>query len=543
MFTYYHCYHPETWEAQCRLGFVGENSGIRFAQSMFIDKELKFNELAKKDSPLYKILKEGKYPFYIDRLQGGTFLEEYPYDQELVDDLCQENFLGFQMHEWLSNYSQDIRRVEQANPESWTAEAITEAVLREHPFPCLFLESMNAKEMEMYGAPQTYEEFIVNGRRLLESRLAYTKGRLLTCNAGYMATKMELERGVKHFMPEIGAQINNTRIQMAYSRGMAKAYGVSFGTYYEPWANDPFSACCYQRDNRNEWGLKNDGSFPFETKGENGGSSRSLQNRLHIYSYVVGASFMAEEWGMCNTFYDWKSFEVSPYGKIKLDFLEFTRKYPNIGKMLTPIAAVLPQELDTLDEYLAVNGTHLSRPVQDEALRAKIVHMNEELRKIFCRSHDMLGKEHVVRNYIVPDGVDIVHEDRIPENEYTYLVDLTGNKAFAQTHSNCISTDEVEEKLYELLPCRVEGGLHYVINCAHDCYYLTIFNHSGVLRSVEEGERYLPEADRTVEVVFKNASNVLTKLEGNGTLTLQDGKTLVYVPAGGWFFGKFDKGE
>ena len=543
MFTYYHCYHPETWEAQCRLGIVGENSGIRFSQSIFIDEELKFNQLAQKDGDLYKILKEGKYPFYIDRLQGGVFLEEYPYDQTLVDDLCRENFLGFQMHEWLSNYSQDIRRVEQAKPESWTAEAITEAIFREHPYPCLFLESMNAKEMEAYGAPQTYEEFIANGRKLLESRIAYTKGRLLTCNAGYMATKMELERGVKHFMPEIGAQINNTRVQMAYSRGMSKAYGVTFGTYYEPWANDPFSACCYQKDNRNEWGLKNDGSFPFETKGENGGSSRSLQNRLHIYSYVVGASFMAEEWGMCNTFYDWKTFEISPYGKIKMDFLEFTQKYPNIGKMLAPIAVVLPQELDTLDEYMAVNGTHLSRPVQDEALRKKIIHMNEEMRKIFCSSYDMLGKEHVVRNYIVPDAIDIVHEDRIPENEYTYLVDLTGNEAFAQRHDNCIGAEEVKDKIYELLPCRVEGELHYVINCADDCYYLTVFNHAGVLRSVEEGERYLPEADRTVEVIFKNADNTLTKLEGNGTMTVQNGKTLVYVPAGGWFFGKFNKGE
>lgn len=40
--------------------------------------------------------------------------------------------------------------------------------------------------------------------------------------------------------------------------------------------------------------------------------------------YVLGTK--SEEWVMCNTFYNWKDFELTPYGKIKLDFLNIIKK-------------------------------------------------------------------------------------------------------------------------------------------------------------------------------------------------------------------------
>lgn len=38
------------------------------------------------------------------------------------------------------------------------------------------------------------------------------------------------------------------------------------------------------------------------------GSSMSLLRRIFYYAFLAGAKFLAEEWGACNTFYDWNDF-------------------------------------------------------------------------------------------------------------------------------------------------------------------------------------------------------------------------------------------
>ena len=36
---------------------------------------------------------------------------------------------------------------------------------------------------------------------------------------------------------------------------MTRKDGRSFGIYYEPWGGAPFSACCYHKEKKNEWGI------------------------------------------------------------------------------------------------------------------------------------------------------------------------------------------------------------------------------------------------------------------------------------------------
>jgi hypothetical protein len=55
------------------------------------------------------------------------------------------------------------------------------------------------------------------------------------------------------------------------------------------------------------------------------------------------------------------------------------------------------------------------------------------------------------------------------------------------------------------LPCYVEGGAHFVVNeCTEGGYYLSIFNHSGIRRTVADGESILPEAKKALSITFKN---------------------------------------
>ena len=80
MFTYLHCYLPETWAAQERAGLINANAGIRFCQSIDIEEHLKFNRLAARDGELFALLREayGKTPAVADmnrlRAEFGRFL-------------------------------------------------------------------------------------------------------------------------------------------------------------------------------------------------------------------------------------------------------------------------------------------------------------------------------------------------------------------------------------------------------------------------------------------------------------------------------------
>ena len=110
MFTYYHCYMPQTWEAQERCGLIDEHAGVRFVEAVTLPEELKFNRLAAEGTPFYRLMCEQRLPMYIDRLQGGVYMENYAYDQALVNryrELLGERFIGFQMHEFMSNFAND----------------------------------------------------------------------------------------------------------------------------------------------------------------------------------------------------------------------------------------------------------------------------------------------------------------------------------------------------------------------------------------------------------------------------------------------------
>lgn len=542
MFTYFHCYMPETWDAQLKAGFIDKTSGIRFAQSLMLSEGRKFNNLAKRDGILWNIIKENKYSLYIDRLQGGCYYEGYDFNMTLVEDyknLLGHKFMGFQMHEWLSNYRSDLKKLGDAACEDWSEQGIKDAIFRSFPYPHLFLEAHSAREMAENGRPEGWQTFFCHGEKLFKKRQDYTGGMLLPCDSAYMAPKLEISLGARALMPEVGAQIRDTRVQLAYTRGMARAAKIPFGVYYEPWGGRPFSACCYHSEGKNEWGIGTNTDFPFETMGENGGSSRSLQRRIHLYSYLSGAEFISEEWGMCNTFYDWNDFELTPYGRVKLEFLDFCKKIPFVGRHFTPIAIVLPRDLQVLENIHEKKDLHFDYPVEKE--KAKSLRLvREGICSLLSLASDMEGDEtKIMINSPIPDAFDIVHEDCTDAlKNYEYLVDLSGSSDFSKKHRNICSVQEAPELLKSLMPCSVRGAVHWFVNRIEGAWLLVIFNHSGVERSVEKGERYLFDCAETVKVSVKSGAE-LKKLAGDGKLRAEQGEYSVDLPAGGWVLAAF----
>lgn len=538
MFKFIHGYLPGVWEAQVSQGLVGENDGVRFCQNIMLKEELKFNNLAAKGSELFQILADRKCVFYIDRIQGGVYIDEYEYDQELLKeykDMLGENFWGFQMHEWLSNYYYDVfGKMKDLPEDKWNKENIQAYIFEKYPFPYLMLESMTAQEMADAGLPKTGEQLYHNMTEIYKKRMQV--GELLPCDSAFLAYGFEISMGAKRLMPEVGSQTRDARLQICYARGMTRKAGRSFGVYYEPWGGDPFSACCYHTEGKNEWGIGESSDFPFETQGPNGGSSRSLQKRIFLYGYLSGAEFMSEEWGLCNVFYDWKDYKLSPYGQVKKEFLEFTRKYKDIGDKLTPIAAVLPSDLMVLDNVYD-DTLYCGMKTQNE----KLAKAKQGVRELFTTSLAMLGSDgeiSTLKNSDIPDAIDLLNFDADVLQRYKYLIDLTGNSEFAKNYANICSIADVKSLLKSLLPCYVEGNAHWLINeCTSGGYYLSVFNHSGIERTVQKGERQMDEAKTVVEISLKENMQ-LCVCEGEGVLSIEDGKHYLTIPAGGWAFIK-----
>lgn len=538
---FFHPYHPETWDAMIACGLVREGDGVRFPQSLLVKKELAFNAQTR-GSKLYEYLKKTRAPLYIDRLQGGTYIEEYPYDMALVDEyreMLGENFYGWQMHEWLSNYRSDLTRVADVPDDQWSVEAIKRAVFAKYPGKYLFLEAMSAEEMFAHGKPKNVDEYKANMFDIYRRRLQ-THGELIPCDSFFIGYDFEFKNGARVVMPEVGAQTPDVRLQVSYARGEAKAYGKAFGVYYEPWGGSPFSACCYQKDEKNEWGIGESSDFPFVTAGPNGGSSRSLQWRIFLYAYMSNAAMISEEWGLCNTFVDWENFELSPYGKVKLDFINFMQKYDDVGAKLTPAAVVLPEQLDVLcnirEPYL-----HCGQKI-DSKLRCRLEHIKDGVKRVFSTPTEFLGTEYkTMINSEMPDAVDMFNAGE-GKNElvgsYKYLIDLTCDKEFAAAHENCVKIDDLATLLRDALPCTVDG-LHWLVNeRVGGGYYLTVFNNIGIERTVANGEVALPEGERSAKVTFKNGA-APTLLESDGKLTPCGDAYTLTLPAGGYAFIRF----
>lgn len=536
MFHFLHGYLPDLWEAQVENGLVGEHDGIRFCQNILLKDELKFNRLAAKGGALYNIVAQRQCPFYIDRLQGGTYIDEYPYDEALLNDykdLLKDNFWGFQMHEWMSNYRYDVfEKLKELPADEWTEEKIKAHIFKKFPYSCLFLEAATAREMAQLGKPESFAAFYKNITLLYQKRLQL--GELIPCDSAYLAYAFEISCGAKRIMPEVGAQSPDARLQISYARGMTRSEGRSFGVYYEPWGGSPFSACCYQREGKNEWGIGESADFPFETCGENGGSSRSLQKRIFLYGFLSGAEFMSEEWGLCNVFYDWNDFVLSPYGQAKKEFLEFTRCYTDIGEKIAPIAVVLPKDLMVLDSIYDEEH-YCGFPVDAPALAS----IKRAVREVFAASYEMLGTEtKTLKNSPIPDAVDLLNADAGDLSRYDLLINLTGDPQFAPSSRLC-AIDDIVPKLKNILPCFVEGPAHWLVNaCTSGGYYLTVFNHSGIQRTVAKGEYPLPEAQTTVTLSFKGGQTPQL-CEGKARLQKTALGYELTIPAGEWAFIKF----
>lgn len=572
---FFHVYNEECFVGLEKNGLINQDSGFKIQNVFSVPANRQFNNIATKDGALYHLLRDGNFPFYVDRIAGGVTYFPYAYDQKLIrtyKDLLGDWFLGFQLHESGSNRRGDWNTLTKiSGKEPYDREFLHQKLLSDYAVTDdgIRLHNLSQDSIDFYATQrfaETFGEFTEEMKDMFRRRMEEVQGRILPCDSHYLATKIQNDLGMQTFMPEVGCQIAMMRVAVALARGIAKAYGKTWGTYYECWRATPeyvYSMPVFNYTPINEWYLTQE-KHPddFTTQGANGGSSRLLQNRIYYHALMSGADYFSEEWGLNCSYTDMQEFSLSDYGKVKKDFINTAQGLRGIKAMI-PFAIVLPQAYSTVEIPDAFNpytlgnhrSTYLDLPITDSE-KDYIGHVEDVIKLFFARNHAPIGNEgHTLTNSRFGDIVDIIYDDT-PEaalHQYEYLIDATKEGAFAKTHAGSAlrileSSDletlarNVEKLLPDVLPCYVDDLCWLVSTDSASNRYLSIFNNEGNERSTENGDTLIAEADRTVTVTFKETVNLCVVKEGNRKISIQKqngNRYCVEIPAAGFVVLKF----
>ena len=550
MIAFMHTYAENVFPALVKNNLWREGDGLKLMHKPGFLPPYDFNLIAAAGGKLETLLRDLRCPFYIDRLQGGLGRTDiYPYDITLTryyESLLGERFLGFQMHEWASNLRSDEKRireliqkegVEARDPAAW--ERLWDRV-QAGTLP-LFLEAYTAAEWRKRPLFSGLSSFLKETRLLYDKRVRNTPGNLIPADSYYMAHRTEIENGAKLLLPEAGWQIPNLRAQLAFTRGMAKAANVPWGIYYECWQNTEgygFTIPYALRQGQDEWRedlltKANGAALPFE-KREHGGSSLSLLARAWRLAYFSGAGCLAEEYGVCNTFRDLKEAALSPYGEAKRDFLRFTEAFPDIGTPFTPVAVVLPKTMELLD--ITFGDRWLDYPLSSQGsplTQAQWQVFRHTMETVFgsAGAHGNMG--HVLKCGGLPGVCDIVYEDTPDINKYEYLIDLTFDGAFANTHRNVVSPAQADALLDSLLPCRTGGGLFAAYNRTASGWRVLVMNNDGIRHDDFLPDEKIKDAAVRTALAVKPGLTV-RRAAGEGELIKGGDAYTLALDAGDW---------
>lgn len=564
---FFHVYNDKYFEGLVKNNLINKNTGFKIQHCFTVPEDLKFNRFAAKGSKLHSMIKEGRYPFYIDRFSGGIAWHEYSFDKALIREYAEllgDWFLGIQLHETGSNrrYSEWgnlIRKMGSKGP--YDLEELKKTMLNKHRSEAMGkpMYDLTTDGPEVYAKlryAETPAEYFAEMRELFSRRMEQLEGHVLPADSGFAAIKMENDLGMKSFMPEVGAQIPQMRQQVALTRGIAENAGKTWGVYYECWfhrKDTGYSMPCFNSEPGNEWYLPQElHGDDFTSYGEAGGSSRLLQRRIMYYALMSGAHYVAEEWGLNCSYNDMNDFTLSEYGEVKKEFIN-TAEELGFMKAIAPFAIVLPCDYEVLeivgkyeDYRMGVHrDAYMGIPLDAEQ-KAYFGHIQDVLRLVYAQLDETYGNEgHTLTNSRLGDFFDIIYEDAGEEvfKKYAYLVDSTKEGNFAKAHSDLKVLDssdlgkleaDIKKLSPEVLPC-VCDGLHWLLSVGEDGKrYLSLFNNEGNERDMKLGDIIDHRADRRVKVTFRDAAqlNVVRSFCDGIQLERVDDRTwYVTVPA------------
>lgn len=564
---FFHVYNEDCIKGLEKNGLINKDTGFKLQHCFAVPKERLFNNIAQIGGTLHSLIKRDHIPFYVDRIAGGITYYPYQFDKKLIKEyrnLLGDEFLGFQLHESASNrraYEWSVLRNKIGSNGPYSVEELRRklksayAVTREGEY----LTDMTHDSLEYFAGrtyAQTLPAWLDEVREMFLRRMDDTDGNILAVDSYYLFTRMQNELGVRTFMPEVGFQICLMRQAVALARGMAKANGKKWGTYYECWRADrdeqgtfTFNMPCFNSDPINEWYLTQE-THPddFTSHGSNGGSSRLLQERIYYHTLMSGADYFSEEWGLNCSYTNMQTFELSPYGQLKKDFINQALDMQGVQATI-PFAIVLPKAYECMivpdsfqvHTYRVHNEQYMDVPLTKDEI-AYYGHIEDVLKLFFAqRNPPTYGNEsHVLTNSRFGDVADIIYEDCSDEafSRYAYLIDASLDSSFTRAKAgkglNILESrdlDALEQTMDALIPKTMPAyadSLHWLVSTDDKGRrFITVFNNEGNHRTSAQGDVINHQFDHKVKItlnvpgslkIFKNTREDL-HLEKTGKNT------------------------
>ena len=78
---FFHVYNDKHYKGLEKNGFLNKDTGFKIQHAFRLPNDIKFNDIAKKGGTLHTLIKDGKIPFYVDRISGGTTWHDYNFDK------------------------------------------------------------------------------------------------------------------------------------------------------------------------------------------------------------------------------------------------------------------------------------------------------------------------------------------------------------------------------------------------------------------------------------------------------------------------------
>lgn len=551
-------YHPDYWEGLRRRGLLRGDIGVRFVQTPWGDDVSHFNRAAAKGTPVHRLIHEHGYGLLVDRGVGGCAYLRHEFDRALLDDYARRlgaRLLGVQLHEWMGAVGHMAAAALKHGPRA----------LRDSPITGDLFDEAGLGTLETYGRRYPLADlraFMAECELfygLMHRRFA---GYVNLVDSGAQSYYQGLQLGARHVMPELGNQTPLSRLQVAYARGMARAFGRPWGSYYECWGGSPFSVTCYT--GQTLWrmpGQAGVGEGEGIRHGGAGGSARSLQRRLLLFSWLAGAMNFAEEWGDSNTFHDWTRYDLTPYGQVIADYLDLADAVQP-GEPATPVALVVdpsstPLEVSLLANWIGKRFRLFPLTERDQALRPWLTALYWPADPPTVGHHPTRGNDWFnLTNTPWPDAFDIVPSDAAAAafDRYAALLylgdDETAVKARLRTYRGQWLSREggLDATLARLrawlrthLPVWVEGDCQWTLNRHGADWLLAVFNNEGIHRTATGGEVACDALTRDVRIAFPTSPAELAEI-GTGT-GLAGRRTACKQGAGGSFTATLRPGQ
>ncbi len=362
---------------------------------------------------------------------------------------------------------------------------------------------------------------------------------------------------------EIGENINNYQMLLAFNRGAAREYGKPWFVDVSAWHSGGIT----DYSDFKVWG---------DASGPNRGHSLSLYRRSYFMSYMAGADAVAAEAGAVNFFYDTDPINVggedvlrlSPLGEVGKEFYNFTLQHPDPGVPYTPFAVYLDHGHGTYigngaikrayNFFLYNSGDHMSwwlfhmlypngwditasgnnesgtmvgsyhGDLYDVVLQnATTETLSKYPAVIMSGDIDLTSSENeYLRQYVANGGILVMNSaymDQlswvgygVPVSPLSFCVKNYGSGTVLLYGSDYHAGTELSNILYYLdegltpfsVSCDNGREIEYLINRKPDSWVVTLINNAGVTKTPESPAQIHPEQVITATVTSRRGDIV-----------------------------------